>query len=136
MNESQASNEHAVGPESSFPDGAHKVVRIRNMEIGIFNVNGTLYALRNVCPHQYGPLCEGPVGGEMICNAKTNWRFQWGRSGEILTCPWHGLEFDLTTGQCLAAKQFKVRQFPVRVVDGEVRVRLGVAQREAASTTS
>jgi hypothetical protein len=60
----------------------------------------------------------------MICNAGTDWKFEWRRDGEIVTCPWHGLEFDLTTGRCLAPKEFQVRQFEVRVVDGELRVSL------------
>ena len=72
-------------------------LRVRNMEIGVFNVDGTFYALLNTCPHQYGPLCKGPVGGQMISNESTGWRYQWIRGGEIVTCPWHGLEFDLTT---------------------------------------
>ena len=120
---SAETEEYVVGPESDFPPGSHKIVRVRNLEIGVFNVAGTLYALHNMCPHQFGPACKGPVGGAMICNVSTGWRFQWVRSGEILTCPWHGLEFDIVTGQCLAPKNFRLRQFPVRVVDGEVRLR-------------
>ncbi len=130
MTDQSAPQDHVVGLVGDFPPGTHKVVRVRNMDIGIFNVGGTFYALLNVCPHQYGPLCSGPVGGQMICNAATEWRFQWVRSGEIVTCPWHGLEFDLTTGQCLATKKYRVRQFPLQVVDGELRLRIGVAARE------
>lgn len=111
-----------VGPVSELPAGSHKIIQIRNIEVGVYNVDGKFYALPNLCPHQAGPLCEGPVGGEMICNASTVWRFKWHRDGEILTCPWHGLEFDLTTGNCLAPKRFRVRQFPVEVVDGDIRV--------------
>src|SRR6478735_7478548 len=117
-------DDHEVGDLAEFPPETHKIVAIKNIEIGIFNVAGTLYALPNVCPHQYGPLSKGPVGGMMSCNASTNWKFHWGRAGEILTCPWHGLEFDIKTGQCLAPKKFSVRTFPVRVVDGEVRLSL------------
>ncbi len=65
-----------------------------------------------------------PVGGEMSCNEKSGWKFSWGRSGEILTCPWHGLEFDLTAGRCLAPKTMRVRQLPTRLVDGEIYVRV------------
>ncbi len=115
--------EYVVGPESDFPPGSQKLVRVRNLEVGVFNVAGKLYALHNMCPHQFGPACKGPVGGAMICNAKTGWKFEWIRSGEILTCPWHGLEFDIITGQCFAPKTMRLRQFLVRVVDGEVRVR-------------
>lgn len=117
--------EAVVAPVSELPPGTHKVVRVRNLDIGVFNVGGIYHALHSMCPHQFGPLCEGPVGGEMICNARTGWHYEWIRSGEILTCPWHGMEFDLTTGQCLSQPKVKVRRFPVRVVDGEVRVQVG-----------
>jgi nitrite reductase/ring-hydroxylating ferredoxin subunit len=124
MSEQRPPEEHIVGPASDFPPGTQKLVKVRNIELGIFNVAGQFYALPNICPHQYGPLCTGTLGGQMICNASTNWRFQWQRDGEILTCPWHGMEFDLTTGQALAPAKYRVRLYPVRVVDGEVRVRL------------
>ena len=124
MSEQRTPEDHVIGLLSDFPPGAQKVVKVRNIEIGVFNVDGEFYALPNICPHQYGPLCTGPVGGMMTCNAATDWRFEWQRSGEILTCPWHGMEFDLKTGQCLAPHKYRVRQYQVRVVDDEVRVRL------------
>jgi nitrite reductase (NADH) small subunit len=125
-----AAQDHVVGNIAEFPPGTHKIVRVRNMEIGVFNVGGALYALLNICPHQYGPLCKGPVGGQMISNASTGWKYEWVRSGEIVTCPWHGLEFDLKTGECLATNKYRVRQFPLEVVNGEVRLRFGVATRD------
>jgi nitrite reductase/ring-hydroxylating ferredoxin subunit len=129
-----AAEEHVVGPASDFPIGSHKIVTVRNVEIGIFNVAGTLHALPNACPHQYGPLARGTLGGEMSCNKTTGWKFQWGRDGEILTCPWHGLEFEISTGRCLAPPKYSVRVFPIRVVDGEVRLSLSRA-RPAASAS-
>lgn len=117
--------EYPVGPESDFPRGAHKIVQVGSQEVGVFNVDGDLHALINVCPHQYGPACAGPVGGEMSCNAGTEWKFHWSRDGEILTCPWHGLEFELITGRCLAPKEMRLRKCKVNVVDGEVRISLG-----------
>lgn len=115
-------DDFVAGAVSDFPAGKHSVVKIGKLEVGVFNVNGKLYALRNICPHQFGPLCVGPVNGEMICNEETDWRFHWQRDGEIVTCPWHGLEFDITTGQCLASKRLRVRQYPVEVADGQVVV--------------
>ncbi|CAA9562789.1 MAG: hypothetical protein AVDCRST_MAG88-1632 [uncultured Thermomicrobiales bacterium] len=114
--------EHTVGPAADFPPGTHRVVKVRNVEIGVFNVGGRFYALPNVCTHQFGPLCEGPVGGAMICNAATRWRHEWVRDGEIVTCPWHGLEFDITTGRCLASSKVRVRTYPVTVEGGQVKL--------------
>jgi nitrite reductase/ring-hydroxylating ferredoxin subunit len=117
--------EHAVGPASKLPPGERSFVRVRNLEIAVYNVDGKYYALQNMCPHQFGPACLGKVGGQTICNADTDWHMQWARDGEILTCPWHGMQFDLTTGASLTSATARLRTFPVEVVDGEVRVLVG-----------
>ena len=113
---------HVVGRVSDFPPGTHKVVTAGRGEIGVFNVGGRFYALPNVCPHQFGPLCEGRVGGTMACSAATGWRHEWVREGEVVTCPWHGLEFDITTGRCLASSRLRVRTYAVEIEDGQVTV--------------
>lgn len=117
--------EHVVGKASDLPPGKHMLVNVQNLEIGIYNVGGTFYALHNMCPHQFGPACAGPVSGEAVCSHATGWQMELVRDGEILVCPWHGMEFDLTTGQCLTMKQMRVRTFPVRVDEGEIRVQIG-----------
>lgn len=117
--------EHVIGTVADFPVGSSKIVKIRAIEIGVFNVHGTLYALPNVCPHQFGPLCTGGVNGTMLNGPETDWKYEWGREGEILTCPWHGLEIDITTGLALANPRVKVRQYPVSVVGDEVVVTVG-----------
>ena len=114
--------EHNAGPLSDFPPGSHKVVHLGRVAVGIFNVDGELHALPNVCPHQFGPLCEGRVNGTTACSAATDWQFAWVRDGEIVTCPWHGIEFDIATGVSLVTSRLRVRTYPVRVVDGEVVV--------------
>jgi nitrite reductase/ring-hydroxylating ferredoxin subunit len=62
----------------------------------------------------------------MQCGAETDWRFSFERNGEILTCPWHAIEFDLTTGRALYWPKLKARTFPVRVLGGELCVDLSV----------
>ena len=113
---------HVVCPVEDFPAGTRRVVRAGRAEIGVFNVNGTFYALPNVCTHQLGPLCAGAVNGTMVASAETGWRYEWAREGEIITCPWHGLEFDITTGHCLASAKIRLRQYVVTVEDGQVTV--------------
>jgi nitrite reductase/ring-hydroxylating ferredoxin subunit len=114
--------EHVIGAVEDFHPGTHRVVQLGRAEVGIFNVAGTFYALPNICPHQFGPLCTGTVNGTTACSAETGWRFAWVREGEIVTCPWHGIEFDITTGQSLSSPRLRVRTYPVRVVDGQVTV--------------
>ena len=116
--------EHVLGPAAGFPPGTHRVVTVRRLEIGVFNVGGRYYALPNVCTHQFGPLCEGTVEGTTACSAATGWRYEWVRDGEIVTCPWHGLEFDITTGRCLAVPKIRLRSYPVTVEDGQVKLLL------------
>ena len=109
--------EHAIGPAAEFPPGTHRVVKVRN-------VDGRFYALPNVCTRQFGPLCEGTVNDTLVCSAETGWRHEWARDDEIITCPWHGLEFDITTGQCLASPKVRLRQYAVTVEDGQVTIML------------
>jgi len=111
-----------VARVDDFAEGSRRVVRHGRLEVGVFRVGDRYYALPNVCAHQFGPLCEGQVTGTLIARAETAWRRTWVREGEILICPWHALEYDLTTGQCLAYPKVKLRQFAVRVEDEHVVV--------------
>lgn len=90
---------HVVGKVSEVPPGERKIVLADNRSIGVFNVNGTYYALRNSCPHQGAPLCKGHVTGMTLTAPPGEYRY--GRNGEILRCPWHGWEFDLTSGKSI-----------------------------------
>jgi nitrite reductase/ring-hydroxylating ferredoxin subunit len=118
-------NEHAVGSVDDLAPGEHKLVQVNNLEIGVYNIGGEFFAMHNMCPHQFGPACAGPVGNAAVCSSRTDWRMQLERDGEILTCPWHGMEFDLKTGECLSRNKMRLRTFPVRVQDGEIRVQIG-----------
>jgi nitrite reductase/ring-hydroxylating ferredoxin subunit len=114
---------HVVGSVADFPPGKHRVVKIERREIGIFNIAGKLYALPNVCPHQTGPLCEAPrTTGTVAARAEQEWSLEWIYDGEVVTCPWHGMEFHVPTGQCLALKEIRLRQYDVRVENGRVVV--------------
>ncbi|HEX5415466.1 MAG TPA: Rieske 2Fe-2S domain-containing protein [Chloroflexota bacterium] len=114
--------EHIVARVEEIPVGAKRIVNLDGVEIGIFNVKGTYYALPNHCFHQGGPLCEGFVGGTVMTTAASGWKPEWVQEGEIVVCPWHGMEFNITTGRCLARRRARLRQFRVRVADGEIRV--------------
>src|SRR5215217_8411933 len=103
--------EYVVGTVEEFPPGAHRVVALGRIEVGVFNVNGEFYALPNVCPHQFGPLCAGTVNGTIACSVATDWKFAWVREGEIVTCPWHGIEFDITTGKSLSSTGLRLRTY-------------------------
>ena len=88
---------YVVATVDEIPPGGRKVVEVAGRSIGVFNVGGEFFALRNRCPHQGGPLCLGRLGGFVTASAPGE--YEYSRAGEILQCPWHGWEFDLRTGQ-------------------------------------
>ncbi len=117
--------EHVVGEVSEFPEGSHKVVKVGRREIGVFNIGGEFYGLPNVCPHQTGPLCEGrPALGTLTATSENDWRFEWVHDGEVVVCPWHGLEYHVPTGRCLAYPNINLRRYEVVVESGKVKGRL------------
>jgi nitrite reductase (NADH) small subunit len=119
-------DEQAVGRLDDFPPGTHRVVEVAGRQIGVFNVDGTLHALPNICPHQTGPLCEAKrLTGALEADAEDDLRPVWRHEGEIVTCPWHGLEYHVPTGQCLSFKQIRLRRYEVSERDGFVFIRLG-----------
>ncbi len=117
--------EHSIGNLSDFPEGSHRVVKVGRREIGIFNIGGELHGLPNLCPHQTGPLCEGKTAtGTLVSRQENDWKFEWVHEGEIVTCPWHGLEYHVPTGGCLAFPEIQLRRYEVLVEGGEVKVRV------------
>jgi nitrite reductase/ring-hydroxylating ferredoxin subunit len=113
-------NEVRVGTVDELPEGTHKVVKVAGKEIGVFNVHGSFYAIPNACFHQNGPLCLGVISGTLRADPSTSWKPEWVQDGEIIVCPWHSLEFDVTTGQCVAYPNKKLPTYPMRVEDGQI----------------
>ncbi len=70
----------------------------------IFLIDGKISAVDGICPHQGGPLADGPV------------------SGNCVTCPWHGWQFDVTTGSTPINKKLRLPVFEVRIEDNDVLV--------------
>src|SRR5690242_17908379 len=112
--ERRAMAQHVVGKVAEIGPGQRKIVTVEGISIGVFNVGGTYYALRNRCPHQGAPLCQGSVKGTALPSAPGE--YVWAREGEILRCPWHGWEFDLLTGRSLFnPHKVRVRTYEVTV---------------------
>lgn len=103
-----------------LPPGSRRVVSVEGREIGVLNVDGTLYGVRNRCPHQGAELCRGTVGGTMLPSDPYEYHF--GLDGYVLRCPWHGWEFDLRTGEKLfdPGSRVRTKTYPVTVEDGVV----------------
>ena len=109
---------HIIGRVSELTPGQRRIVEVDGRSIGVFNVHGQFYALRNRCPHQGAPLCLGAIKGMALPSQPGEYR--WGREGEILRCPWHGWEFDLMTGRSIFnPHRMHVRTYEVTVEAGE-----------------
>ena len=90
---------YVVCAASALATGERKIVEAGGRSIGVFNISGEYFAVRNVCPHQQAPLCEGTLTGMTEPGAVGEYR--WTRAGRVLRCPWHGWEFDIETGKSL-----------------------------------
>jgi 3-phenylpropionate/trans-cinnamate dioxygenase ferredoxin subunit len=109
---------YIVGTVAEIPAGSRKIIELGGRSIGVFNIAGNFYALRNHCPHQGGPLCEGKLSG--LVQAARPGAYEYSRPEEILRCPWHGWEYDIKTGQSwVDPAKTRVRRYEVVVESGE-----------------
>ena len=96
-----------VAPLDEFPPGSVKIVHAGSITVGVYNLNGELYALEDRCSHDDGPLCEGDFDTEE----------------GYAVCPRHGSHIDIRTGAALTLPAvFPVDTFSVVVEDGMVKV--------------
>ncbi len=107
-----------VGPRvDEVPVGGRFIGDFGGREVGILNVDGKFYAFLHRCPHLSGPLCEGKVLGLVYSKGPGDIRFDANR--KMLTCPWHGWEFDLDTGQSYwNPSGLRARPMPVEIENG------------------
>lgn len=83
----------------AFESGDDKILLLKSSK--------GLRAYRNACAHQGLPLDGGMLDPE---------------SG-VITCPWHGFQFDGESGECYSAPHCQLEPFPLRVEAGRVFVR-------------
>jgi 3-phenylpropionate/trans-cinnamate dioxygenase ferredoxin component len=88
---------------SELPPGGKRLVEWEDLEIGVFNCAGTVYAIEDRCSHDDGPLVEGELD-QQACTVE---------------CPRHGSLFDLTNGKPKTLPAYvPVDTFPV-IIDGD-----------------
>lgn len=114
---------HYVLEAGDVPDGGRAIVNVEGREIGIYRIDGQYYAIHNYCPHQGAPLCAGIVCGTTM--PSDVYRYEYGRNGEIVRCPWHGWEFDIKTGKALFNDKIRTRSYRVEVRDGKIGIVIG-----------
>jgi nitrite reductase/ring-hydroxylating ferredoxin subunit len=95
-----------VAREAEIPPGSRRLIEVDGVSVGVFHHDGAWVALRNSCLHRGGPVCEGVL------------------EGNTLTCPWHGYQYDVRSGELLLDRAAHLEKFPVEIRDGEVYVRV------------
>jgi nitrite reductase (NADH) small subunit len=118
MGSTNGRRRHFVCAADALAPGERIVRDFDGLSIGVFNVGGRFYALHNRCPHRGGALCLGPVTGTAVTDA--DFRFVYGREGEVLRCAWHGWEFEIASGRSLVDPRVRAKTFPVELEDGGV----------------
>src|SRR4051812_26773908 len=107
-----------VGKADEIPPGSRKIVRVAGRSIGVFNVAGEYHAIRNRCPHQGAPLCEGKLWGALKSDLPGT--FEYNETKDIIACIQHGWEFSVRTGQSWCdPRRLRVRAYQVDVQEPE-----------------
>jgi nitrite reductase (NADH) small subunit len=96
-----------VADAGDIPVGESRGVSVEGKEVGLFNVNGELFAIDNACPHRGAPLSDGRLEGAQI------------------VCPWHGWAFDVKSGGLAMDPNRCQKIFAVEKKDGGVYVDVG-----------
>lgn len=102
-----------VGAIADIPNGARKVLLVDDLSVGVFHHEGEWYAMQNSCLHRGGPVCTGTL------------------EGNTLTCPWHGYQYDVTTGQLLLDRDASLPTYRVELRGDQVYVHIPVLIRDA-----
>jgi 3-phenylpropionate/trans-cinnamate dioxygenase ferredoxin subunit len=100
-----------VAPESEFGPGQSRLVNVDNVMIAVFNLDGDLYAIEDICSHD---------GSSMLgCGLKHDELIH----GDQIICPRHGARFSIRSGEALTPPAYEpITAFPVRIEDGIVQV--------------
>lgn len=88
-----------IGRTSDIIPGTATTIKIGKKTVAVFNLDGQFFAIDNTCRHRGGPLNEGKL------------------SGTVVTCPWHGWKYDITTGANLTKPEMTTDIFPVTIED-------------------
>lgn len=103
MDERDLGEPSRVCRRADLAEGEAVVEVVDGTPVAVFLADGEVYALDGVCPHQGGPLGQGKVEDGCVY------------------CPWHGWQFELSTGEHVHGKK-TARTYPVTVEDGDVFV--------------
>ena len=95
-----------VAKTGAVAPGSGTVAEVSGKSLAIFNVDGNFFVIDNTCVHRGGPIGEGDL------------------EGDVVTCPWHGWEYNVKTGACVNNASACVKSYTVVVEGSEVKVEL------------
>jgi nitrite reductase/ring-hydroxylating ferredoxin subunit len=95
---------HTVARAEDLPPGSARLVEVGDAEIAVFHAEDGFHATQAHCLHMGGPLARGTLHG---C---------------VVTCPWHGWQYDVRTGENEFDHAIRLETYEVVVEDGEVKV--------------
>ncbi len=87
-----------------LPEGSAREVEHEGRIYALFNIGGEISAIDGICPHQGGPLAEGMI------------------QDTVVTCPWHGWQFDVRNGRSTVSKTIQQPVYEVKVEGRDVLV--------------
>lgn len=100
-----------VGPSQEIGVGEKRIIEVEGLSIGVYNIRGEFFAIKNICPHAGAPLCQGHI--QTTHRPAAVGEFDPALEGRILRCPWHGWEFDIVTGKGLYDAHSRVATYKV-----------------------
>jgi nitrite reductase/ring-hydroxylating ferredoxin subunit len=96
-----------IADAAAIPVGHGRLVEHEGTTFAVFNAgSGRFYACGAVCPHEDGPLADGWLEGDAV------------------VCPWHGFDYDASSGRCLVDLDLAIPVYPARLVGTAVEVQL------------
>ena len=110
-----------------IPDSGNKVLRYRDLEIGVFRIGEEVFAWENRCAHQQGPVCQGrifPRVEQTLGDYQTTETMRYSETELHIVCPWHGYEYNIRTGRNNGNPKLRLNPIDVFVRDEDIYVRI------------
>lgn len=102
------------------PGQMQTVMKGRVPVVVVCSASGEYYAVRGMCPHQGGMLGDGQLTSLTVSDKPGAYGLE--KHGEVLRCPWHSFDYDVTTGQCVGDPRLRVKTYSTFVEDGWIGV--------------
>jgi nitrite reductase/ring-hydroxylating ferredoxin subunit len=123
--QASAKQQWDIGASAELSEGARLVADAGQITVGVFRIDGNLYAWESTCPHMEGPVCQGlmvPAVREVLDDKGAIKGSVFDASDMRICCPWHGMEFSIKTGQHPANANLRLRKVAVSEAGGRILV--------------